>query len=90
MTVSTVLTLVNLILIIALIFVYSINFSKIKSSFTFGLLIFAVIFLLQNVLYLYFNLTMMTLYSAEAEMFFFVLTILQTVAFSILNIITWR
>ena len=90
MILSTVLTVINLLLLLALIFVYAKNVSKIRSSFTFGLLLFAVIFILQHVLYLYFNLTMMTLYSVEAEIFVFVLTILQTVAFSILNIITWR
>lgn len=90
MTISTVLTVLNLILILALVVAYAKNLSKIKSPFTIGLFLFAVIFLLQNFLYIYFHITMMPLYTASAELFVFLLTILQTIAFSILNGVTWR
>lgn len=90
MTLSTTLTVINLILILFLLVVYIKNYSKIKSPFTLGLFMFALIFLLQNILYLYFNFTMMSLYTMESEIFVFILTILQTIAFTILNIITWK
>lgn len=90
MTISTILTVINLVLILALVIAYAKNLSKIKSPFTIGLFLFALIFLLQNLLYFYFNITMMPLYTQSAEMFVFVLTILQTIAFTILNLVTWR
>jgi len=87
---TTIFSIVNLVLIISLLFVYGKNAMKIRSLFTAGLIIFAVLFFIQNAVSLYFMSTMMPYYGPEAESYGLLFTILQTVAFSILNFITWR
>ena len=90
MEVSKWILILNLFLIVSLLYVYLKNLVKFKSSFTFGLFIFAFLFLVQNVIALYFLFTMMPYYSQGVEVYAFVFSILQTIAFSILNFITWR
>ena len=90
LSLSTALTVVNLLLILSLLFVYVKNAAKIKSLFTLGLIIFALLFLIQNAVSLYFTITMMPFYGDEVQGYGMIFTILQTVAFTMLNIITWR
>lgn len=90
MNFTTILTLISALLLIGLLYIYSKNLKKIKSRFTIGLFIFAVLFLLQSLVSLYFYLTMMDYYSPEVGVHVFVLTLLQTFAFFILLKITWE
>ena len=90
MNISTYLTGLNILLILSLLFVYWKNMKRIRSLFTLGLFIFAGLFLLQNVVSFYFSVTMMPYYVEGVETFVFLLTILQTFAFIILNYITWK
>ena len=90
MNITTILTIVSTFLLLTLMYVYYRNLKKIKSKFTIGLFIFALLFLLQNLVSLYFYLTMMSYYSPEVEVHVFILTLLQTVAFLILLKITWE
>lgn len=83
-------TVLNLFLIISLIFVYAKNMVKFKTSFTFGLFLFAFLFLVQNAVMLYFFVTMMPYYAAGVEVYTFIFSVLQTVAFLILNFVTWK
>ena len=87
---TIVFSVINLVLIVSLLYVYGKNAVKIKSLFTMGLIIFAALFLVHNAVSLYFMSTMMPYYGPEAEGYGFLFTILQTIAFSILNFITWR
>lgn len=80
----------NLFLVVSLSFVYLKNLVKFKSSFTFGLFIFSFLFLIQNAVLLYFFITMMPYYAAGVEVYAFVFSVVQTVAFLVLNFITWR
>jgi len=80
----------NLFLIISLIFVYLRNLIKFKSTFTFGLFLFAFLFLMQNAVLLYFFLTMMPYYATGVETYAFIFSVVQAIAFLILNFITWK
>jgi len=90
MNLTTILTLVSTLLLIGLLYVYSKNLKKIKSRFTSGLFIFAAIFLLQNLVSLYFYLTMMGYYVPAVELHVFIFTLLQTIGFAILLKLTWE
>ena len=87
---SFVFSSINCILIMSLLYVYIKNAMKIKSFFTMGLLIFALLFLIQNIFSIYFYITMMPYYVDGVEYLGFIYSIIQTIAFTILNIITWR
>lgn len=90
MNITTILTGISTLLLIGLLYVYSRNLKKIKSKFTIGLFIFAMLFLIQNLVSLYFYLTMMDYYASQVEAHAFILTLLQTIAFSVLLKITWE
>jgi len=89
MNITTILTGISTILLLGLIYVYYKNLIKIKSNFTIGLLIFALLFLIQNIISLYFFITMKNYYVPEVEIHVFILTLLQTIGFGILLKITW-
>ena len=90
MGLTTALTGLNIVLILGLLFVYISNVRKMPSVHTAGLLIFAGLFRVQNAVALYFYLTMMPYFAAGLESYALVLAALQTVAFAIMNWITWR
>ena len=79
MTLTTILTAVSVLMLAALLHVYIRNLRKIKSNFTIGLLIFALLFLVQNIVSLYFYLTMMQYYVPAVELHVFIFTLLQTI-----------
>jgi hypothetical protein len=83
-------TALNVLLILPLVYIYAKNFIKMKSMFSLGLLIFGGLFLMQDLVSLYFLVTMMPYYVAGVELYTFIFTLLQTVAFIVLNLITWR
>ena len=87
---TTIIASINIILILGLLYVYVKNLIEIKSGFTFGLVLFAGLFLLHNVLVFYFSITMMPLYADEVSPYIFVFTILQAFAFVTLNWVTWK
>ena len=87
---TTIVAAINIALILGLLYVYVKNLVKIKSGFTFGLVFFAGLFLFHNVLVFYFSITMMPLYAESVSSFMLVFTLLQTIAFAILNWVTWK
>lgn len=90
MNLSIGLSMVNVLLLISLVYVYGKNAIKIRSMFTFGLLTFALLFFVHNTLYLYFALTMMPYYADSAQLYGFIFNLIQTLAFVVLNIVTWK
>jgi len=82
--------ILNISFLFALFFVYAKNWLKLKSAFTSGLLLFTIIFLVQNITSVYFYITNMPYFVNMVSMHAFVLTILQTCAFLVMNIITWK
>jgi len=90
MNITTILTGVSTILLLGLLFIYYKSLKKIKSNFTIGLFIFALLFLIQNIISLYYFITMMSYYAPEVEKHVFILTLLQAIGFGILLKITWE
>lgn len=90
MTLTNIATAINLALILGLMYVYLRNLRMMRSGFVWGLLLFTIIFLVQNAVALYFFITMMPYFAAGTEGWVFSLTLLQTIAFSVLSYITWK
>ena len=90
MNLTTILTALSALILAALLHVYIKNLRKIKSNFTLGLLIFALLFLIQNIVSLYFYLTMMDYYVPAVELHVFIFTLLQTIGFAVLLKLTWE
>ncbi len=90
LTISTYVTGLNIILIFSLMYVYLRNFRKIRSLFTLGLLLFSLLFIIQNIFSFYFYITMMPIYEKGLELYALIFTVLQTFAFAIMNWITWK
>lgn len=90
MKASFVLTILSVIFLLVLCYIYLKNLQKIKSKFTYGLLLFAAILLIQNLISLYFYIAMMSYYVPEVEMHVFLLSLLEAIALLILLFITWE
>ena len=90
MNVTTILTGISTLLLLGLVYIYYKNLRKIKSNFTIGLLIFAILFLAQNLISLFYFITMKNYYAPEVEIHVFILTLLQTIGFAVLLKITWE
>lgn len=88
--ITTVIASINILLIFGLLYVYIKNLIKIRSGFTFGLVLFTALFLFHNVILLYFSATMMPFYADSVSPFMLIFTILQAFAFAILNWVTWK
>ena len=90
MNIAVAFDLLSVIALLLLIYVYYKNFRKIKSKFTIGLMIFALLLLAQNAVSLYFHFTMMQYYVPEVELFECFFTVVQTIAYFVLLKITWE
>jgi hypothetical protein len=90
MSATTVLTAISALLLVILLAVYFRNARRVKSKLLWGLIIFSLIFLAQNVFSLYYSLTMMEYYVPAVEFHILIFSILQTVAFSVMLYITWE
>lgn len=88
--ITTIVAAINIILILGLMYVYVKNLVKIKSGFTLGMVIFAGLFLFHNILVFHFSITMMPLYAESVSSFVLIFTSLQTIAFLVLNWVTWK
>lgn len=90
MNVTTVITAISTIFLLGLLYVYYKNLRQAKSKFTIGLFLFALLFLIQNLVSLYYYTTMMKYYTPEVEVHVFILNILQAIGFAVLLKITWE
>jgi hypothetical protein len=86
MAVAALFTAVNVILLLALLWVYLGSFKKVRSQFTAGLVFFAALFLLQNLISLYSFLTMFMYYASDVTGLVLTISIVQTAG---LGIILW-
>ena len=77
---------VNVLLLIGLIWIYVGSFRKVRAQFTAGLLFFAALFLVQNLISLYSFLTMFMYYAAGVTGIVLAITIVQTAG---LGVILW-
>ena len=90
MKVTATLTGISILPLLGILYVYYKNLRTARSKFTIGLFIFAVLFLIQSLVSLYYYITMMDYYAPDVEVHAFILTLLQTIAFAILLKITWE
>ena len=81
---AAVFSFANILLLIGLIVVYANGFRKIKASFTAGLLFFAGVFLLQNLLAFYSYVAMFMYYASDVEMLVMAITVAQTAGLTVL------
>jgi hypothetical protein len=75
---------VNIALLCTLIVVYVNSFRRVQSEFTAGLLFFAAVFLIQNVLSLYSYLAMFMFYASDVGALVLEITVAQTTGLAIL------
>ena len=80
----------NIVLLLLLLYVYWDNYKKIKSRFTLGLIMFAGILLLQNLIFTSLLLFGPIFQIAELGLPLFIVNITEFLALLILFIITWR
>ncbi len=83
------LEVVNIIILLAVLYVYVQNYRAMKAPFMLGLTIFALLLLAENVLSLYFNYTMMKMFSPVENELLYIKT-LQTLALGFLAYVTWK
>ncbi len=90
MQLTTILTSVSILLLLALLWIYWQNYRKLKSGFTLGLITFALIFLIQNLMSFYYFATMMPYFVDAVEMHVFLLSMLQSIAFAVMLWNAWK
>ena len=90
MTATTILTTVSTLLLLLLGGIYGRSFVRMRSMFTLGLLLFVVLFLIQNAVALYFYVTMMPYFASGLEMYAFTFALVQTLAFAVLAKLAWK
>lgn len=88
MQISFWLSVINIFLLIYLVIVHIRMTQNVKSSFTLGLLMFVLVFLIHNILAAYFYLTMRKLYAPGTELLVFIITFMETIAFVIFTLIS--
>ena len=81
---AAIFSLANILLLIGLIIIYGSSFRKIKAAFTAGLLFFAGVFLLQNLLAFYSYVAMFMYYAKDVEMIVMAITVAQTAGLAVL------
>ena len=74
---------VNVLLLIGLIWIYGNSFWKVRAQFTAGLLFFAALFLVQNLMSLYSFLTMFMDYASGISLMVLAITVVQTAGLAI-------
>jgi len=90
MQATTALTFLSIALLAVLLRIYWQNYAKIKSKFTIGLMLFAGVFRVQNMVSFYFFVTMMPYFVQAVEMHVFLLSLLQSIAFSVMLWNAWK
>ncbi|MBI5046559.1 hypothetical protein HZC07_02400 [Candidatus Micrarchaeota archaeon] len=87
---ATVVSIINSILLIFLLAVYVKNYKAMKSKFSLGLAIFALMLLAQNLASIYFQTAMIDYYSKTVSGFALVLNVLESLSLLSLVYITWK
>ena len=75
---------VNVMLLVGLIWIYLSSFRKVRAQFTLGLVFFAALFLVQNLIALYAFLNMFMYYATGVEGIVLAITVVQTAGLSIM------
>jgi len=86
---STVLTGISTLVLFALMTIYARSYRAMRSKYTLGLLLFVGLFVVQNIISLYFYFTMMDFYVAQVLLHVFLFNLLEAIALIVLLLITW-
>ena len=81
--------LVNVLLVLGLLFIYVQNYRKMRSKYTIGLIVFAVFFLIQGLMAIFFDASMVMYSSSDAAKAATALEAIKAVAFAVLLWISW-
>lgn len=81
---------INIVLTLALLYIYAQNYRKMGSKYTIGLMLFAFVFLVHSALGLYFDSSMAMYSSAQAAQAATALEAIKTISFSVLLWISWE
>ena len=84
------LSILNIGLLASLLYVYVGNYRKLSSQFSLGLIIFASILIIENILAAYFSYTMMGLYAEKVASQALILRGIETLSLVVLAVITWK
>jgi len=84
--VAAALSAVNVLLLLGLIWIYGNSFRKVRAQFTVGLVVFAALFLIQNLISLYSFVSMFMYYAPGVTGIVLAITVVQTAG---LGIILW-
>jgi hypothetical protein len=90
MLAATVFSLLNVILLLVLIYIYADSFRRIRAQFTAGLVFFSALFLVQNLITLYSFLAMFQYFAPGVEGLVTAITIVQTAGLAVLVWISIR
>ncbi|MBS3068619.1 hypothetical protein J4450_07980 [Candidatus Micrarchaeota archaeon] len=83
-------TVISAIILVTLLVIYLSNYRKIKSTFCTGLIIFAILLLVQNVAAIYFQINMSHQCSYETAQPFLILNFLEAIGLGALLYVTWK
>jgi hypothetical protein len=81
---------INIILTILLVVVYTKNYKAIKSKMTLGLLFFALMFLVENLIDFYFYNLMIVQLAFDFTTIHFMVNLIEMVGLLVLSYVTWR
>ena len=87
---ATLVSAVNAVLLVSLIYVYASNYLKMKSNFALGLMMFASMFLIQNLTAIYCQVMMIEYYTPEMTGISLALNSLESVGLAALAYISWK
>ncbi len=87
---ATIISIANVLMSISLLYVYIKNYLKMKLPFTLGLIIFAAIFLLQNLAAIYFQFAMIMYYTKDVAEFALVINTLECLGLASLVYVTYK
>lgn len=87
---AIILSALNAGILVSLIYIYAGNYRQLSSKFSLGLLVFASLLLVENLLALYFNYTMMGFYKEKVASQVMILRGIETASLLVLGYITWR
>ena len=80
---------INVIMLLALLYIYIQNYRQLKTKLTAGLVIFASLFLLQSIMNVYFDATMVMYSSGSAETAATLIEGIKAIGFAILLWVSW-
>ena len=87
---ATIVSAINVLMLLTLISVYAKNYLKMRTNIGLGLILFASLLLLHNLAAVYFQVSMIMYYTSEVAGFAFILNVLEALGLAILAYISLK